>query len=204
MPQNQLHYSDDLIEVQRFVVGFLDTNVFIMTCKKTGESILLDPANEPDLLLTLCQDHNVCLALVTHGHADHIQAAPALRKAGIQIAIAAADSRMLDGYNLTIKDNDIFRVGETSLRAIATPGHTPGSTCFVVKTSPILFSGDTLFPGGPGATRNPESFSSIIDSIENCLFDKLSDEIIVMPGHGNDTTIGKEKPKLAEWINRGW
>jgi glyoxylase-like metal-dependent hydrolase (beta-lactamase superfamily II) len=101
-----------------------------------------------------------------------------------------------------IADGDVFRFGEHELRAIHTPGHTPGSVCFVIGEH--LFSGDTLFPGGPGNTANPyASFPTIIESIRTKLF-PLPDEMQVLPGHGKPTTIGRERPHLDEWIARGW
>jgi glyoxylase-like metal-dependent hydrolase (beta-lactamase superfamily II) len=96
-------------------------------------------------------------------------------------------------------------VGRLRLHTIATPGHTPGSMCFRLEDSPVLFSGDTLFPGGPGATKFPGGdFQTIIQSIESRLFSPLPGDTIVLPGHGDDTTIGSESPHLQEWVDRGW
>jgi glyoxylase-like metal-dependent hydrolase (beta-lactamase superfamily II) len=98
----------------------------------------------------------------------------------------------------------VIDVGRLRLRALHTPGHTPGGTSFSIEGSPVLLSGDTLFPGGPGNTwRNATNFATIIRSIQQRLF-VLPDETIVMPGHGDDTTIGTERPHLQEWIDRGW
>jgi len=99
----------------------------------------------------------------------------------------------------------MIQVGRLRLHTIATPGHTPGSMCFRLEGSPVLFSGDTLFPGGPGATKFPGGdFPGIIRSIEDRLFATLPPETLVLPGHGADTTIGSESPHLQEWIDRGW
>jgi glyoxylase-like metal-dependent hydrolase (beta-lactamase superfamily II) len=96
-------------------------------------------------------------------------------------------------------------VGRLSLHTICTPGHTPGSICFRIEGSPVVFSGDTLFPGGPGATTfEGGDFDSIIESIDRRLFAALDSDTIVMPGHGDDTSIGAESPNLDEWVNRGW
>jgi len=98
----------------------------------------------------------------------------------------------------------VIEVGNLRLHAIHNPGHTPGSISFLVEGAPILFSGDTLFPGGPGATKFPgSSFATIIESIDNRLF-ALPADTVVMPGHGVDTTIGTERPHLQEWVDRGW
>ena len=143
--------------------------------------------------------------LETHGHWDHIQAVPAVRDAGYDVGVTADDAGMLPSYDFLIEDDSVIKVGRLRLRTILTPGHTPGSICFQVEGSPVLFSGDTLFPGGPGATRFPGAdFTTIIRSIEDRLFTRLPDDVIVMPGHGEDTTIGTERPHLQEWIDRGW
>ncbi|MBW3651679.1 MAG: MBL fold metallo-hydrolase, partial [Actinobacteria bacterium] len=143
--------------------------------------------------------------LETHGHWDHIQAVPALRDAGYEVAVTAADSDMLPSYDLVLEDDSVIQVGRLRLRTIATPGHTPGSMCFVVEGAPVLLSGDTLFPGGPGATKLPGGdFEQILRSIDERLFSELGPETIVMPGHGADTTIGRERPHFQEWVERGW
>ncbi len=199
-----LHHRDDRAEIHRLVVGPFDNNVFVLRCRATGEAVLVDAANEPDRLLALCEDLGVRTVLQTHGHWDHVQAVPALRDAGYEVGVAAADADMLDGYDFVLEDGSAIEVGRLRLRTVATPGHTPGSTCFRPEGSPVLFSGDTLFPGGPGSTGgDPERFAAIIGSIEQLLF-PLPDDTVVMPGHGADTTIGAERPHLGEWIERGW
>ena len=200
-----LHYEDTDVEIHKVVVGPLDNNVFVVRCKQTGDAVLLDAANEHERLLELCQELNVRKVLETHGHWDHIQAVPAVRDAGYEVGITADDAAMLPSYDFVLEDDSVIEVGRVRLRTIATPGHTPGSMCFLVEGSPVLLSGDTLFPGGPGATKFPgSSFESIIRSIDDRLFSKLDAGTIVMPGHGDDTTIGTERPHLQEWVDRGW
>jgi glyoxylase-like metal-dependent hydrolase (beta-lactamase superfamily II) len=200
-----LHYEDAQVAIHRLVVGPIDNNVFVVCCKATGEALLVDAANEPDLLLETCQALNVRQIVETHGHWDHIQAVPALREAGYKVAVSAQDARMLPAYDELLKDDDVIAVGGLRIHAIHTPGHTPGSMCFAVDGSPVLFSGDTLFPGGPGNTTFPGgNFAQIISSIDRRLFVPLPPETIVMPGHGANTTIGTERPHLDEWIQRGW
>ena len=143
--------------------------------------------------------------LETHGHWDHIQAVPAVREAGYRVAVTAEDAAMLPSYDDVLEDESVLEVGRLRLHTICTPGHTPGSICFRLEGSPILFSGDTLFPGGPGATSfEGGDFETIIGSIDRRLFAPLPPETIVMPGHGSDTTIGTEQPNLDEWVARGW
>ncbi len=200
-----LHYEDTAVEIHKVVVGPLDNNVFVVRCKQSGDAVLLDAANEHERLLELCQTLNVRKVLETHGHWDHIQAVPAVRDAGYEVGITAGDADMLPSYDFVLEDDSVIEVGRVRLRTIATPGHTKGSMCFLVEGSPVLLSGDTLFPGGPGATKFPgSSFESIIEAIDTRLFSKLDPGTIVMPGHGDDTTIGTERPHLQEWVDRGW
>ena len=201
-----IHWRDSSVEVHRVVVGPYDNNVFVVRCKQTGDAVLIDAANEHERLLELCTTLGVRRVLETHGHHDHIQAVPAMREAGYEVAVTALDAPMLTdvGYDVFLDHDEVIEVGRLRLHAIHNPGHTPGSISFHVKGTPLLFTGDTLFPGGPGATKFPGgSFTTIIDSIDNLLF-PFPDTTIVLPGHGIDTTIGAERPHLQEWVDRGW
>lgn len=201
-----LHWSDANVEVHKVVVGPFDNNVFVVRCRRSGDAVLIDAANEHEQLLALCKQLGVRKVLETHGHWDHIQAIPALREAGYKVAVTAADApRLKDvGYDVFIDDAEIIEVGELRLHAIHNPGHTEGSISFHVANTPLLFTGDTLFPGGPGNTKlDGGDFDAIINSIDNKLF-TFPAETIVLPGHGLDTTIGAERPQLAQWVARGW
>ena len=205
-PRAALHWSDSRIEVHKIVVGPFDNNVFIVRCRASGDAVLIDAANEHGILLDLCRTLGVRRVLETHGHHDHIQAVPAMREAGYHVAVTELDAPMLGdmGYDALLDHDQVIEVGRLRLRSIHNPGHTPGSISFHVEDSPLLFSGDTLFPGGPGATKFPGGdFATIIDSIDNRLFTFPADTI-VLPGHGDDTTIGAERPHLREWVDRGW
>ncbi|HEX4978816.1 MAG TPA: MBL fold metallo-hydrolase [Acidimicrobiales bacterium] len=200
-----VHYEDGQVAIHKLVVGPMDNNVFVVRCKQTGDAALVDAANEHDKLLELCRELDVRTVLETHGHWDHIQAVPAIRDAGYEVGVTAADAEMLPSYDYVLEDDSVLEIGRLRLRTIATPGHTPGSICFAVEGSPVLLSGDTLFPGGPGNTSFPGGdFGQIIESIDRRLFATLAPETIVLPGHGDDTTIGEERPKLQEWVDRGW
>lgn len=191
-------------EVHAVVVGPMDNNVFIVRCTETGDGVLIDAANEHERLLELCESLGVRRVIETHGHWDHIQAVPAVRDAGYEVAVTAADSEMLPAYDSILDDDNVIEVGRLRLRTIATPGHTRGSMCFALEGSPLLFSGDTLFPGGPGNTSfEGGDFTTIIDSLDRRLFTYPADTI-VLPGHGDWTTIGSERPHLQEWVDRGW
>jgi glyoxylase-like metal-dependent hydrolase (beta-lactamase superfamily II) len=200
------HWVDSRLEIHRLVVGPYDNNVFVLRCRETGEAVLIDAANEHEQLLELASRLGVKRVLETHGHWDHIQAVGAMREAGYEVAVTGADAPMLaeQGYDVLLDDAEVIEVGRLRLDAIHTPGHTAGSICFAVQGAPLLFSGDTLFPGGPGNTKfEGSSFTRIIDSIDTRLF-TLPAHTIVLPGHGVDTTIGAERPQLGEWVARGW
>ncbi|HWE68498.1 MAG TPA: MBL fold metallo-hydrolase [Acidimicrobiales bacterium] len=200
-----MHYEDSQAEIHQVVVGPMANNVYVLRCKQTGAAVLLDAANEHEKLLDLCRALGVRKVLETHGHWDHIQAVPAVREAGYDVGVTAADASMLPSYDFVLEDDAVIDVGRLRLHTIATPGHTPGSMCFRLEGSPVLFSGDTLFPGGPGNTKFPGGdFPTIIRSVEDRLFAKLDPDTLVLPGHGADTSIGEEAPHLQEWIDRGW
>lgn len=198
------HYETTDVRIDKLVVGPFENNVFVVRDKGSGEAVIIDAANEHELLLEVSRRTGVRRVLTTHGHFDHIQAVTQMRDAGIDVGVAAEDAKMLPSYDFTIPDDDVITVGGLRLHTIHTPGHTPGSTCFVLEGHPIVFSGDTLFPGGPGNTSfENASFDTIIESIDRRLF-TLPADMLVLPGHGLDTTIGEERPHLDEWITRGW
>jgi glyoxylase-like metal-dependent hydrolase (beta-lactamase superfamily II) len=198
------HFEDADVRVDKLVVGPFENNVFVVRCQRTGDAVLLDAANEHDLLLEVCRATGVRRVLTTHGHWDHIQAVEAVRDAGIDVGIAAADAEMLPAYDFVIPDDEVYAVGDLRLRSVHTPGHTRGSTSFLLEDKPIVFTGDTLFPGGPGNTSTPgASFDQIVASIDRRLL-TLPPDVLVFPGHGLDTTVGTERPHLEEWVARGW
>ena len=192
-------------------VGTFENVVYVVRDPETREGYVIDAGWEPDTIAGAVSDTQVKGILITHGHHDHHegsrdqhgQLAALKRRLGVPVGIGEGDEGMLESPpEFTIADGQELRFGRTALRAIHTPGHTPGSTCFVVGN--LLFSGDTLFPGGPGNTKTSTGhFPTIIASIRDKLF-SLPDETVVYPGHGKSTTIGTEKPHLDEWIARGW
>ena len=196
-------FVGDGFTVSRVVVGPLDNNVYLIEDTASGDALLIDAADDPDAIVQFVGDTNVVGVFTTHGHSDHHQAVP-------YVPVALEAPFMLHPLDQSIADKDIdvaidtgpLSIGDTVATVARTPGHTPGSVCLSLPG--VVFTGDTLFPGGPGATRfSHSSFTTIIESLETELF-SLPDETIVFPGHGASTTIGTERPQLASWIERGW
>lgn len=201
------------VSIIKMSVGPMDNNAYLVTCAKTGESLLIDAANDPDLLVKLVEEQAPKLAMIitTHQHFDHWQALEAV--AGATGAPTAAHE--LDAEPLPIPPErflaggDVLELGELVFDVIHLRGHTPGSVALALRpagerTAVQLFTGDCLFPGGPGRTTNPEEFDSLMTGLENEVFGVYGDDTVVYPGHGDDTTLGEERPRLAEWRERGW
>lgn len=181
------------MRVRKICVGPLESNVYLVACPRTGRTVV-DAADEADRIRRELEELEPVAVLTTHGHWDHVQAASVAGDLGVPFALHPADAELagLDP-DLPLRHGEEIEVGDLVIRALHTPGHTAGSTCFLVGDH--LFSGDTLFPGGPGATRGGEAFARIMRSIEEQLF-TLPDHTLVHPGHGLDTTIGTERPAL--------
>ena len=192
----------------------VDNNVWIVGDE--AQVIIIDPAHDVDAIAAAVGDREVMGILLTHGHDDHIRAVDDARELfSAPVFLHAADRMLWDavfpdeGPDGEIEDGDIFEVAGITLQALHTPGHSPGSVCFLLASgapgdgAPVVFSGDTLFAGGPGATgRSYSDFPTIIESIRERLL-TLPSETRVYTGHGDSTTIGAEAPQLAEWIARG-
>ncbi len=205
MDNVELVWSDASAEIHRFVVGPVANNVYVVRCRRTGEAALIDAANEHDRLLRVARSLGVTSVLETHGHWDHIGAVEHVRDAGIDVWVRAEDAELLPSYDHLLEDDTVHQVGELQLRTLHTPGHTPGSICFALENTPLLFTGDTLFPGGPGNTTfDGGDFATIIASIEQRIFAPYRDDTVIWPGHGANSTLGVERPNLDTWIERGW
>ena len=205
MSDVNLLYADAACEVHHFVVGPISNNVYVIRCKETGNATLLDAANEHERLLDVAQRLGVTSVLETHGHWDHIGAVSEVREAGISVWVREEDAHMLPSYDQLLEDDSVLTIGKLRLRTIHTPGHTPGSICFALEGTNLLFTGDTLFPGGVGnATFEGGDFKTLIASVEERLFRPFGPETLFFPGHGAASTIGVESPHLDEWVARGW
>ena len=187
-----LHFKDSELEIHKVVVGPMDNNVFVLRCRQSGEGLLIDAANEHELLLDLCKNLNVQQVIETHGHWDHIQAVPQVRDAGYSVHITQADAHMLDSYDEILEDDCVISVGRIKLETILTPGHTPGSVSFHFDSAKLLVAGDTLFQGSVGRTDLPGGdFKMLKDSIQNKIY-SLDEATNVITGHGPETTIRRE------------
>ena len=193
------------VEIRKLSVGSLDNNAYVLVDTATGQALLIDAADEPERLLAELDGLEMAGIVTTHGHFDHWQAlAPVAEATRAPVWLHPADADMVPRpADHAARHDEAIVVGTTVVRLLHTPGHTPGSTC-VLLGGAHLFTGDTLFPGGPGRTRSPADFAQIMDSVERRLFDALPDETWVYPGHGDDTTLGTERPHLPAWRARGW
>ena len=194
-------------------VGPWDNNVYLVTCTATGRTLLIDAANDAEALTALVREHtpHVVLIVTTHQHHDHWQALAALAGAtGAPTAASAVDGAALPlAPEVVLADGDVITVGELSFEVIGLVGHTPGAVALALSgpaTGGVtqLFTGDSLFPGGVGKTTTPADFDSLFHDVTTKLFDRYADDTVVYPGHGDDTTLGTERPQLGEWRARGW
>jgi hydroxyacylglutathione hydrolase len=188
--------DDKNIRVEMLTLGPYETNAYTVVCNKSGESLVVDaPANAPAIIASLTGTKPKYI-LLTHDHYDHTGVIVSLRKR-LKVPLA---THIENSYELKtppdifINDGDTLKLGNLTIEAIYTPGHTPGSTCF--KVGNFLFAGDTIFPGGPGHTETPEEFRQILSSIKQKIL-TLPDETLVLPGHGDGTTVKKAKAEYT-------
>lgn len=188
--------KNDIFRIERAETAPFGTNVYIIVCEATGESVLIDAPGDADVLLDRLEDTNPICILITHRHTDHTGALQNL-KSELNIPVAAhpadADSLPVE-VEMLLDDGNIVSFGNVTLEVLHTPGHTPGSLCF--QTENILFAGDTIFPGGPGRTDSPDDFRQIIESLKQKIL-ILPEDVKILPGHGEPTTVKKAKEEFA-------
>jgi len=191
----------------------MSNNCYLLRCADTGDQVLIDAADDAARLLELIGDGGLTAVVTTHQHWDHHRAlAEVVQATGATVIAGEPDADAItEQTGVTVDqrvgEGDRVQVGTCSLAVIPVAGHTPGSICLVYDGAdrPHLFTGDSLFPGGVGNTQgDAERFTSLINDVETKLFNELPGETWVYPGHGSDTTLGAERPHLAEWRERGW
>jgi glyoxylase-like metal-dependent hydrolase (beta-lactamase superfamily II) len=199
----------DLI-ITKVAVGPYDNNCYLLRCRATGGQLLIDAANDAPTLLSVVGGDGLAQVLTTHRHGDHWQALEdVVRSTGARTLAGRFDAEEIPvATDVLVEDGDTVTVGRVSLKAIHLVGHTEGSIALAYddpKGHPHCFTGDCLFPGGVGNTDGDETaFRTLLDGVEEKLFGTLPDETWVYPGHGSDTTLGAQRPHLAEWRERGW
>jgi glyoxylase-like metal-dependent hydrolase (beta-lactamase superfamily II) len=198
------------LQITKVATPPFENNCYLLRCTATGETLLVDAAGDAPRLLELVGDGSLMTIVETHGHWDHVQAlAEVQAAAGATVLVHPGDAGELPvKSDRLLKDGETVRVGECSLSVIHLRGHTPGSIALLYEGDPErphLFSGDSLFPGGPGKTDGDAArFTALLDDLEAKVFDRLPDSTWVYPGHGKDTTLGAERPRLPQWRERGW
>jgi len=221
MPDETSLYDLPLVTIRRVSVTDMDNNVYLVTSKDSGAQVLIDAAGGIRKIRRMLEasDHDasertrLSLIITTHSHHDHIRALRELvDETGVRSAAGAADAAAITGQtgirpDVLLKNRDIVAVEGFDLTVIHLRGHTPGSVAlaYAPVDGPVhLFTGDSLFPGGPGRATLPEDFNSLMDDLEKRVFGVYADDTVVHPGHGKPTTLGAERPQIPEWRARGW
>jgi glyoxylase-like metal-dependent hydrolase (beta-lactamase superfamily II) len=201
------------LSITKAAVGPMDNNTYLLRCTSTGELLLIDAANEAGTLLGLIDGRPLATIVTTHQHRDHWEALREVQQATGAQTVAHPDDAGALPVSVTgpVCHGDTVSVGQATLSVIHLRGHTPGSIalCYdaggALADGPHLFTGDSLFPGGPGNTGgDTERFGQLLTDLEDRIFARLPDGTWVYPGHGGDTTLGSERPHVPEWRARGW
>lgn len=197
--------------VRKASVSSMDNNCYLVTCRRSGEQLLIDAADDPERLteLVAAGSGRLTAVVTTHQHWDHHRALAAVVETfGPRTAAGAADAAALPvPPDLELGHGDRISVGDLLLDVVALRGHTPGSVALALTDGAgraHLFTGDSLFPGGPGKTPDAEAFGSLMDDLEERVFAVYPDNTVVHPGHGDSTTLGAERPHVPAWRARGW
>ena len=196
------------LTITKVSVGPMDNNAYLLRCAADGTQVLIDAANDAGRLLDLIGDAPLATVVTTHRHGDHWQAlAEVVESTGAESLAHTDDAAAIPVVTRTLRDGNTVSVGHCTLEVIHVVGHTPGSIVLAYRDphgTTHLFTGDSLFPGGPGRTTNPADFNSIMTDLETKVFDRFPDDTWFYPGHGRDSTLGAERPAIPEWRARGW
>jgi glyoxylase-like metal-dependent hydrolase (beta-lactamase superfamily II) len=200
--------AGDLV-ITKVAVGPMANNAYLLRCALTGEQALIDAADEPEKLLDLVGDGGLDRVITTHAHPDHWQALSAVVEAtGAETVASSVDAEDIPVPTTNpVTDGARVRVGSCELEVITLVGHTPGSIALAYDDPDgivHLFTGDSLFPGGPGRTTHAEDFNQLMTDLQTKVFDRFPDSTWFYPGHGNDSTLGTERGSIPEWLARGW
>ena len=199
---------DGRLLVRKFSVEEMDNNVYVIADAETRDALVVDAAARPERILDEVSDLEPLAVVQTHGHWDHVRAWNDLVAAGLPVWGHPGDADLFPHHlDRELADGDTIAVGELDVEVVHTPGHTDGSLHYLVRGEerPHLFTGDSLFPGGPGNTWNDaDRFRQLMEGLKEKVFGRLPDETWIYPGHGDDTTLGEERPKIPEWEERGW
>jgi glyoxylase-like metal-dependent hydrolase (beta-lactamase superfamily II) len=197
------------VTLTKIAVGEMHNNAYLLV-DGGGQGLLIDAAAEPERLLEMIGDVPLAKIVTTHQHGDHWQALQAVKDATGAVTVA----HPVDAPGIPVptdelvEDGGTIQFGDTTLTVTHLVGHTPGSIALTLDAdgpAPHLFTGDCLFPGGVGNTqKDPQRFATLYEDVVTKLFGRLPDPTWVYPGHGTDTTLGAERPHLAEWRERGW
>ncbi len=187
----------------------MSNNVYLLRCRETDEQLLIDAADDADRILAMVGPDGLARVVTTHQHWDHHRALPAVVEAtGAETVAGTEDAAELPvKVDRAVGDGDRVAVGRCELEVIHLVGHTPGSIALLYDDpsgTPHLFTGDSLFPGGVGKTWAEKDFTTLLDDVSTKVFDRLPDETWFYPGHGDDSTLGAQRPHLPEWRTRGW
>ncbi|NLJ54864.1 MAG: MBL fold metallo-hydrolase [Intrasporangiaceae bacterium] len=202
----------DALTIRKMSVSDMHNNVYLLTCTATGDQLLIDAADDADRIQALIDEGTGAIQhlVTTHQHFDHVRALEAVaQRTGATTYAGEDDADALPvAPDVRLKHGDRIRLGEVDLDVIYLRGHTPGSVA-IAYTDPAghahIFTGDTLFPGGVGNTKmEGQSFESLYADVTSRIFAEYGDDTWIYPGHGNDTTLGVERPHLDEWRERGW
>lgn len=195
--------------ISKLAVGPMNNNVYLLRCRETGAQVLIDAAAEPDRILSMVGTNSLDMVLTTHAHGDHWQAlTEVVAYTGALTVAPTADAMSIPvPTDRRVNHGESVEFGNCHVEVLTVGGHTPGCSMFLYR-DPLghehLFSGDALFPGGVGKTQTQEDFHALLSGVTNVAFDLLSDLTWVYPGHGQDTTLGAERPQLDDWRQRGW
>jgi glyoxylase-like metal-dependent hydrolase (beta-lactamase superfamily II) len=202
-------HHDGRLLVRKLSVEEMDNNVYVVACARTRQALLVDAAARADRLRQAMDGFEVLAVVQTHGHWDHVRAWKELSAdPGLPVWGHPGDAELFPApLDRELAHQEALTVGDLEVHVLHTPGHTDGSLQYLVDGDERshLFTGDSLFPGGPGNTWGDEArFAQLIDGLEREVFGRLPDDTWIYPGHGDDTTVGDERTSLPEWRERGW